>query len=283
MDMMEVKCNRRDSILYALSIGCIDLAHVYENDPNFEVFPTILFALTLKGNAQDTQPFPPHFYPVTEVPINGPVLDGERFMEVVRPLVPGESFSMRFSIGGVVVKPSGVIVQMETTFFDSQRLLVARLLSSTFYVGSSGVSPSGTMLPLIKPIPVDRPADVIVDEWTNKQQAQLYRLNGDYNPLHIDPEISSVFGYARPIIHGLCTLGFATRIVVERFFGNKASLIRRVGCRFSKPAYPGTLLRVLMWRHGASTVSFRVIDGDSGSIVLDHAFVEAFAPVSGKL
>jgi acyl dehydratase len=281
--MIQVKCNRRDTILYAISIGCDDLTYIYENHPKFQAFPTILFGLTLKGNADDTQPFPPAFFPDAQVPINGPVLDGERFMELSRPLVAGESLSMKFRIGGVEVKPSGVIVQIETRFFDSQGLLVARLLSNTFYVGSSGVRSSGQMTQLIKPIPLDRPADLTVDERTNKQQAHLYRLNGDYNPLHIDPEISASFGFPRPIIHGLCTLGFATRIVVDRFFDNQASLIRRVGCRFSKPAYPGTLLRVLMWKCGANSVSFRVIDGDSGSIVVDCAFAEGVAPVSGKL
>ena len=105
-------------------------------------------------------------------------------------------------------------------------------------------------------------------------QASLYRLSGDYNPLHIDPGFASQFGYDQPILHGLCTLGFATRIVVNTCWKGDSSKVNKIGCRFTKPAYPGRVLVVEMWTCENNSVSFRVKDKVTGTTVIDQAFVE---------
>ena len=271
---------RRDSIIYSLGIGCNAMKYVYENDPNFTAFPTIALALTLKGDASDVQPFPPPFFSVSSVPVAGPVLDGERLLELRRPLGASESFSMAVSETAVARAGSGAVVQSETILRDSAGETVVRLVSNTFYVGSTDVSNRGVVLKFVRPIPLDRAPDCVVERATAFNQTALYRLSGDYNPLHIDPEIASVFGYEQPILHGLCTLGFAVNIVVESMFGGDESRVEKIGCRFSKPGFPGKILKVEMWKVGTNSVSFRVLQGST--VIIDQSFVDSFARESGS-
>jgi acyl dehydratase len=127
---------------------------------------------------------------------------------------------------------------------------------------------------LTRPIPSTRVPDLVVTEHTNPQQANIYRPSGDYNPLHIDPEIARVFGFEKPFLHGICTLGIGVRVVVETFLNNEASLVRKVGCRFSKPTFGGARLKVEMWHTGTGSVSFRMIEDDNQLVVVDQAYVE---------
>ena len=283
-DEIKTGFNRRDVIIYALGIGAADLRHTYENDDSFQPIPTILFSLTLKGDTNDTQSFPPPFFPQNEVPIRGPVLDAERYLELFRPLEASEQLKMRTSCLAVSRKGSGAIVQNETLFTDAAGNKVARVVSGIFYVGSTDVREHGVVQKFTRPVPEEHRPDLIAQEIVNQQLPAIYRLSGDYNPLHIDPDVAAPLGFTRPIMHGLCSLGFAVRIVIKEFLHNDASLVKRVACRFSKPAYPGSVLRIEMWKNGDDCVSFRVVDHDSGTVVVDQAYVEFQAALkSSKL
>jgi 3-hydroxyacyl-CoA dehydrogenase/3a,7a,12a-trihydroxy-5b-cholest-24-enoyl-CoA hydratase len=152
--------------------------------------------------------------------------------------------------------------------------LVATITANTFYVGTTGIPVVGVRLKFTVPVPVDRFPDFVIDETTSLQQAMIYRLSGDYNPLHIDPDVSRAFGYEKPILHGLCTLGIATRIVIQTCANSDVTLLSKVACRFSRPTYPGRVLRVQIWKTSSDSCAFRVIDLESGSVVLDQGLVE---------
>ncbi|GFR48959.1 hypothetical protein Agub_g10973, partial [Astrephomene gubernaculifera] len=91
------------------------------------------------------------------------------------------------------------------------------------------------------------PPDACASFTTTLSQAALYRLSGDYNPLHVDPEVSSRVGFPRPILHGLCSLGVSVRLVLRAFGGDDPSRLQSVKVRFSKHVFPGETLRVEMW------------------------------------
>ena len=96
------------------------------------------------------------------------------------------------------------------------------------------------------------PPDAELSEKTSTNQAAVYRLNGDINPLHIDPQMAAIGGFDRPILHGLCSFGFATRHVLARFGENNPNNVGAIKARFTAPVFPGETLKTAMWVRGAS-------------------------------
>jgi acyl dehydratase len=117
-----------------------------------------------------------------------------------------------------------------------------------------GPRPPGDEAPAV---PKDRPADARVEEPTSTEQALLYRLSGDLNPLHADPAFAASVGFAQgPILHGLCTYGFAARALVRSLLGGDATKLRRFDAQFRRPVWPGDALVTDLWR------------GDGGIVIL---------------
>ena len=272
----EAQFSRRDSIIYALGIGCSELKYLYENHPSFVSFPTIALALTLKGGSTDVQPFPPAFYPIATLQAAGPVLDGERLLTLHRPLHSHEKLTMTTREIAVSQAASGAIVQSSTVLSDTvSGHPVATIVSNAFYVGVKEALPHGRIQTLIRGLPMSAP-DWSIDVPTHTNQTAIYRLSGDYNPLHIDPEFAQVLGYDQPIMHGLCTLGIATHAIVQTCLGGDESRVEKVGCRFSKPAFPGRPLTIEIWKGSSPlTFPFRVKDKLSNTVVIDKAYVDS--------
>ena len=120
----------------------------------------------------------------------------------------------------------------------------------------------------------DRAPDAVVDLPTRPEQALLYRLSGDLNPLHIDPEVSAAAGFGKPILHGSCTFGIVGRAVMKAAANNDPGRLRRFGARFSKPVYPGETIRTKIWQAGNSMV-FRARSVERDVVVLDRGVAES--------
>jgi len=114
---------------------------------------------------------------------------------------------------------------------------------------------------------------------TLPNQTHIYRLSGDYNPLHIDGNMAKMGGFEAPILHGLCTFGFSAHAVLKNFAGNDPALFKSIKCRFAKPVFPGETLVVSMWKESnegsaRTRVIFEVKVKERDVVVVNNAYVE---------
>jgi acyl dehydratase len=151
-------------------------------------------------------------------------------------------------------KGSAALVTTRTILRDrADDGVIATGLSTTFIRGAGGFGGNrGTSAPVIIR---DRRPDHVIRDASDPSQALLYRINGDRNPLHSSPEFARRAGFDRPILHGLCALGFATRALVQVFCADQPELIESVGARFLSPSYPGDTFTTWIWE-GAGTIAF---------------------------
>jgi len=277
--------NQRDLCLYAVGIGCQEMRYVYEKDDSFSVFPTYPFVLGFKGDEQDVCDFPSKTMAALNVapPLKGvrTGLDGERFLEVINPLpATGGEFILRHRLLGVQGKKTGALVETETLVVDRAGKEYIRMVSGAFMVGaknveSAGESGSETITP------PKRAPDAMVEHKTSTSQALIYRLSGDYNPLHVDPNVSKMMNFKAPILHGLCTLGHAARAVLEKFADNDPQRFKAIKLRFASPVIPGDTLVTSMWREG-DRVFLETKVKETGAVVINNAYIDLRNP-SAKL
>jgi acyl dehydratase len=118
-------------------------------------------------------------------------------------------------------------------------------------------------------VPPDRAPDHQVTYQTTPDQALVYRLSGDRNPLHSDPSFAAMGGFDRPILHGLCTYGFTGRALLHCLAGSEASRFQHIEGRFSAPVLPGDALTVSIWNIGEGEAVFTTATQD-GTVVIDQ-------------
>jgi acyl dehydratase len=118
-------------------------------------------------------------------------------------------------------------------------------------------------------VPPERQPDHVVTYQTSPDQALIYRLSGDRNPLHSDPAFAAMGGFERPILHGLCTYGFTGRALLHTLAGSDPANFKHMEGRFSSPVIPGDTLVVSMWRTGDGEAVFTTATGD-GKVVIDQ-------------
>ncbi|MEM9491662.1 MAG: SCP2 sterol-binding domain-containing protein, partial [Myxococcota bacterium] len=129
-------------------------------------------------------------------------------------------------------------------------------------------------------VPPERDPDTVVEEVIPEQQALLYRLSGDWNPLHADPNFAKAVGYNRPILHGLCTFGYATRHVIQSHAPDGDSdFFKSIKVRFADVVYPGETLRTEMWKESDNRIVFRCRIKERDSLVITHAAIELYSEV----
>lgn len=199
------------------------------------------------------------------------LVHAEQAFELHRPIPVDGTVRTVATITGMYDKGSGALVATESTAVDvatGEPLVTSR--SSAFIRGEGGFGgdrgPSATWE---RP---EREPDQVATAQTRPDQALLYRLSGDRNPLHSDPAFAARAGFPRPILHGLCTYGVTGRLLLHALCGSDPARFRSMRARFSRPVLPGARLTVSMWVDGACA-KFQTTD-DDGQVVIDHGEVE---------
>ncbi|RXN28617.1 peroxisomal multifunctional enzyme type 2 [Labeo rohita] len=176
------------------------------------------------------------------------LLHGEQYLEMFRPLPTSGTLTSQARVADVLDKGSGMVILLDVHTY-SGRELVCYNQFSVFIVGAGGFGGKRASQKAVVTVPLpDRPPDAVIVEQTSKDQAALYRLSGDWNPLHIDPGFAAMGGFKSPILHGLCSFGFAARHVLKQYAGNDVSRFKSIKVRFVKPVYPGQSLQTEMWK-----------------------------------
>lgn len=256
-----------DCILYALAVGA------GAEDPIRELAFTTENSLGVSQVALPTYPILPGIAPFREVVDRSGDFDpakkvhGAQSIELHCP-VPVSAKALAVStIDGIFDKGTGAVVATSTLLTDSVAGSPLATLRSTAFIkgegGWGGDRGPSTSAPTLSADP-----DRVVRQTTTPNQALLYRLTGDRNPLHSDPVFAARGGFDQPILHGLCTYGFAARALVQVCCDGDPTRFIAMNARFSSPVIPGDDLTTHIWLDGASEARFRVVTG-RGTVCLD--------------
>jgi acyl dehydratase len=261
---------RRDTILYALGVGLgadpsdeQQLRYVYEE--KLQALPTMAIILGYPG--------PWHAYGDTGI-TRSHVVHGEQGFRIVKPLPVEGEVTGKTRVTGVADKgkDKGALVMTENTVRDATGATVCTLTSTTFCRADGGFGgPDGPVKPP-HPVPGTAPQHVC-DLPVLPQAALIYRLSGDYNPLHADPAYAKKAGFKMPILHGRCTFSVAGHAILKTLCDYDPARFIAMEGRFSSPVYPGETIRTEMWLDG-SVVSFRSTVPARGVTVLNNGRAE---------
>ncbi|MEX0667482.1 MAG: MaoC/PaaZ C-terminal domain-containing protein [Acidimicrobiia bacterium] len=245
-------------ILYHLGVGAGDpptseteLSYCFE--PNLKVLPSFATIPPFEAMA--------HVAGLDGMDINPMLLlHGEHEVEIHRPLPVAAKVESISHVTGVYDKGKAALIVVESVSSDENGPLFTNR-ASLFARGEGGLSSqspdrrrAGGPAPASDPAPAraadlpSRAADLVVEARTIPQQALLYRLSGDRNPLHADPAFAAIGGFDRPILHGLCSFGIACKAVVDHALEGHSSLVASYRARFAGVVFPGETLVISIWR-----------------------------------
>lgn len=265
--------DEKDVMLYALGVGMgrdpldeKELPFVYENN-GLKVVPTFASVINRGEAPPERQRMP------QKSQINfALVVDGERRITFHKPLPARCEVVADERYLDILDKGEGkgaVLIQERVVREANSNDKLFTIVSSIFARGDGGFGGRAEGGPDLHPIP-ERAADQVKECDTRPDQAFLYALSGDRNPLHRDPAFAKLVGFPRPILHGLCSYGTACRAVLSTLAGYRPERIRQFDVRFSKPVFPGETLVVELWQDGGA-ISWRAsVKERPGTIVLNN-------------
>src|SRR5262245_31472140 len=265
----ETSWSSKDALLYALGVGAgqenplEELAFTTENSHGVvqQVLPTFGVIVVQHGGPRQS------FGDFNRAML----VHAEQSLTLHRPLPVAGTASITSRLAGIYDKGSGALVLSEASATDRESgEPLLSTTSSVFIRGEGGFGgdrgPSATWE---RP---ERAPDHRATAQTRPDQALLYRLSGDRNPLHSDPAFAARAGFQRPILHGLGTYGVTGRLLLHTLCGSDPARFRSMRARFSRPVLPGARLTVSMWVDG-HTARFQTTDDDD-QVVIDHGEVE---------
>lgn len=260
--------SERDVAIYALGVGACaedavdekELKYAYDRDGQqfIQVLPTFGSLFPFKntnGLALSDVPglnFDPRL-----------LLHAKQYIEIYKPFPSTCSVKNKATIAGLHDKGKAAIIEIETTSYEEESGEALCMNRSTVYLRDAGGFSKSS-----KPysyssypkeqfssvtVPKQRPS-IIYEDRTQQSQALLYRLSGDYNPLHSDPMLATIAGFNRPILHGLCTLGFAVRAIIRSICQGDPKAVSKIFGQFLLHVFPGESLITEMWIEGPRVI-----------------------------
>jgi acyl dehydratase len=251
-------------ILYALGVGASELPFVYED--GLKALPTMATTLA----------YPGFVWRDFDLGVDWRrVLHGETSIEIHAPLPVEGVLTGRTTFGPIFDKgpDKGALAYQTRTVHDAYGAHIATVRNASFLRAEGGFGGSSENQPRPHPIP-ERAPDCSVSFQTAANQALIYRLSGDLNPLHIDPAVAQAAGFPRPILHGLASYGVAGRAVLATLCDNEPERMKRLDMRFASPVFPGETITTEIWREGAGRAAFRAIAQERGQTILNNGYAE---------
>ena len=266
----------RDTMLYALGLGFgadpMDrgaLRFVYEK--NLQAVPTMATVMGSPGIWWRDPKTGADFVKLVH---------GEQDVRLLRPLASQGTLIARNCVLSLTDKGAGkgaLAVVLRSLIDEASGETVAESRNATFLRGDGGFSEvSGISDPGPEPLPAvpTRPADLEASYATRPEAALIYRLSGDVNPLHADPDVAAKAGFEHPILHGLCTYGMGARAVIEKVLDFEAARLTRFAVRFTSPVWPGETVRYELWRESDTLLRLRASVDARQAVVLNNGVVE---------
>lgn len=258
----------RDTILYALGLGFgadpldrSELPFVYEK--GLRCLPSYANVLCHPGFWAQKPEFGIDWVKI---------LHAEQEYLIHSPLPATGAIRGEYSVMGIEDKGEGrgaLLHQAKKLYDTADDTLLATVRSTLFMRGNGGEGGFGDAPEAPQKLP-EREADKIVEIETLPRQALIYRLSGDYNPIHADPDLAQKAGFEMPILHGLCTNGIATRAILRAYCDYDPAKLTSMFVRFSKPVLPGETIRCEFYEEGEGKLRFRAVAKERGVVVLDR-------------
>jgi acyl dehydratase len=265
---------RKDTMLYALGLGVGardpvapgELKYVYERD--LVALPTLAVVLAAGAMRLSDPRFGVNYRML---------LHAEQSLQLHKPLPAEGTVVSHSTIDEIYDKGAakGAIMYMTRRLHDerSGELLVT-LGAVSFLRADGGFGGKSEGAPKPVPVPADRPADMTATLPVSLNQALIYRLSGDYNPLHADPEVAKAAGYDAPILHGLCAYGMVGRALLDLLCQNDPARFKRLALRFTSPVFLGEPLQLQVWNLAAGAAAFRLVASARQVVVEDFGSFE---------
>ncbi|MCB2147646.1 MAG: SDR family NAD(P)-dependent oxidoreductase [Deltaproteobacteria bacterium] len=255
----------KDAVLYALGVGAgfSELDYCYEKD--LKVIPSFSIAMIFDFLSQAAI--------ASGVNLAG-ILHGEQELIFHNPIPPEGTL---ITTGRIVDyfdkgKDKGALIVAESeTVHSSGKKLFTNVITVFGRLDGGFGGKDRKKSPVDFP---DRDPDFIVEAAPSPDQPLLYRLSGDIFHLHVDPEFARMAGFDMPIMHGLCTHGFACRALMASLVPGQPERVRRLACRFSKTLYPGVPIRTLIWKTADGKAVWRTVNAENGQVVIDNGEFE---------
>ncbi len=255
----------KDAALYALGVGAgfDDLDYVYEKQlkviPSFSIGAVFDFLMTVATDSA--------------ADLRG-ILHGEQDILFHAPIPAQGRLTTTGAITHMYDKGAdkgALVVASADTFHDSGAKLFTNIF--TLFCRKDG-GYGGENAPGDRTTFPDRDPDFTQEDTPSADQPLLYRLSGDVFALHVDPDFAKASGFDKPIMHGLCTHGYACRAVIKHLMPGEPERMTRFRTRFSKTLYPGVAVKTLIWKDGEGRALFKVVNQDNNEVVIDNGVVE---------
>lgn len=272
IDPIIQKYTFRDTILYALGLGYgadpldrSELQFVYEKD--LLCLPSFANVLCHPGFWAQKPEFGIDWVKI---------LHAEQDFRMHAALPATGAIRGEYAIVGVEDKGEGrgaLLHQSKELYDTANNTHLATVRSTLFLRGNGGEGGFGEAVAPPEKLPDTEP-DTVVEIETLPRQALIYRLSGDYNPIHADPDLAAKAGFDMPILHGLCTNGIATRAILKTYCDNDPARLNQMFVRFTKPVMPGETIRCEFYEDAPGKIRFRALAKERGAVVLDRCSAE---------
>ena len=282
-ELRRMPYTKRDISLYAIAVGAKPEDLIYTYDKGMKVIPTFgtlpcWAALGVEPHLD--LPFPASMYTMDHVDVKKTYLHMDHEIVMHRPIdVDGEELVWQDEITDVYDRGEGkgIAVRSECAVTDKTGEPLCTNRFSTFFFEGGGFG--GNPMPKSDVTIPERDPDETEEDYVGPVQNMLYRLTGDTNLVHSDPEYARKVGLDRPIMQGLCTFGYAARMIIEKMIPGKPENMKRMAARMTGIVYPGSTLRLSIWKEREGAVLFRMAakeqsGGGGEMVVLDKGVFE---------